>query len=105
VVSMSAPIMDPNMAAVKGKKIQWIGHSFHVFLPNPVASLAKEAGISGHQNLGFDMIPASVPCQHWNKGGAWKQVIEAGQADVMTLATREDIPDACIPKFVQLAVR
>jgi hypothetical protein len=104
VPSTGAPMMNSNMAAPKGKKIQWIGHSFHVFLPAPVAKLANEAGISGHQNLGFDMIPASVPCMHWNKGGAWKQAVQSGKADVMTLATREDVPDPCIPKFVQLAV-
>jgi hypothetical protein len=73
-------------------------------LPGPVGQLAKEAGITGHQNLGVDMIPASVPCQHWNKGGAVRQVLTEGTADVLTLATREDIPDPCIPKFVELAV-
>jgi hypothetical protein len=41
---------------------------------------------------------------HWNKGGAWKKTVQEGKADVMTLATREDVPDPCIPKFVQLAV-
>jgi len=89
--------------APNGKKIQWVGHSFHVFLPSPVASLAKEAGIKGHENLGTDFLPASVPCQHWNKGGAWKDVIQAGKADVLTIATREDAPDPCVPKFVKLA--
>jgi hypothetical protein len=102
--AMSAPIMSGNTMAPKGKKIQWTGHSFHAFLPMPVASLAKEAGIQGHTNLGLDMLPVSVPCQHWNDGGAWRQVITSGQADVLTIATREDLPDPCIPKFAQLAV-
>jgi hypothetical protein len=96
------PIM--NMAAAPGKKVEWVGHSFHVFLPTPVAQLAKEAGISGHQNLIVDFIPASVPCQHWNKGGEVQNILKAGTADVLTLSTREDVPDACIPKFVRLAV-
>jgi len=104
VASTGAPITHSNVALPKGKRVQWIGHSFHVFLPTPVAKLAKEAGIS-HQNLGFDMIPASVPCQHWNKGGSWKRTVQEGKADVMTLATREEVPDPCIPKFVQLAAK
>jgi hypothetical protein len=102
VPSTREPMM--NMAAPNGKKVEWVGHSFHVFLPGPVAQLAKEAGVVGHQNLGVDFIPASVPCQHWNKGGEVRNVLTAGKADVLTLSTREDVPDACIPKFVQLAV-
>jgi len=91
----------------KGKKIQWVGHSFHWFLPEPVAALAKEAGIQGHQTIGLDRIGASEPCQHWDKGGATnpvKENLKAGKADILTLATREKAPDPCIPKFVKLAV-
>jgi hypothetical protein len=91
----------------KGKKIQWVGHSFHWFLPEPVEKLAKEAGIVGHTNLGVDRIGASEPCQHWNKGGDTnpvKELLKTGAADILTLATREKAPDACIPKFIELAV-
>jgi len=96
----------------KGKAIQWVGHSFHVFLPQPVLKLAQEAGIKGHVNLGFDMIGASTPCQHWNKGGknptdtnTVKDVLKAGKADVLTLATQQAAPEECITKFANLAVR
>jgi hypothetical protein len=97
-------------SAPKGKKIQWMGHSFHFFLPEPVAKLAAEAGIEGHVTVGIDRIGASLPCQHWNKGGengtnAVKDVLKAGKADVLTLSTREPAPDQCIPKFANLAVR
>jgi hypothetical protein len=96
--------------APKGKKVQWMGHSFHFFLPEPVAKLAAEAGIEGHVTVGIDRIGASLPCQHWNKGGengtnAVKDVLKAGKADVLTLSTREPAPDQCIPKFANLAVR
>jgi hypothetical protein len=97
----------PRSAPPPGKKIQWVGHSFHWFLPNPVAQLAQEAGIQGHENIGIDRIGASLPCQHWNKGGetnAVKEALKAGKADVLTLATREPAPDECIAKFAQLAV-
>jgi hypothetical protein len=94
-------------AAPAGKNVQWVGHSFHWFLPEPVAKLAAEAGIKGHKNINVDRIGASLPCQHWNKGGTTntvKENLKAGKADVLTLATREPAPDECIPKFVKLAV-
>jgi hypothetical protein len=71
-----------------------------------------EAGIKGHKSLGFDMIGASTPCQHWNKGGknptdtnTVKEVLKAGRADVLTLATQQATPEECIAKFANLGVR
>jgi hypothetical protein len=99
------PAVGWEKAAPKGYKVQYVGHSFHVFVPTVMASLAKEAGISAHRSLGMDMIPASYPCQHWNKNpNTVKNVLNAGKADVLTLATRELAPDECIAKFAQLAV-
>jgi hypothetical protein len=97
--------VESQKAAPKGYKVQYVGHSFHQFLPSPMASLAKEAGIQGHQSLGMDFLPASYPCQHWNKNpNTVKNVLNAGKADVLTLSTRELAPDECIAKFAQLAV-
>jgi hypothetical protein len=108
LVALTSARPEPISQAVpKGKKIQYVGHSFHWLFPEPVAALAKEAGIVGHQTIGVDRIGASEPCQHWNKGGDTnpvKEVLKAGTADVLTLATREKAPDPCIPKFVELAV-
>jgi hypothetical protein len=107
--SAAAPAIG-TATAPKGKKVQWMGHSFHFFLPEPVAKLAQEAGIVGHETVGVDRIGASLPCQHWNKGGgengtnAVKDVLRAGKADVLTLSTREPAPDECIPKFARAAV-
>jgi hypothetical protein len=76
----------------KGKSIQWMGHSFHWFLPTPVAKLATEAGIRGHTNLGVDRIGASTPCQHWNKNpNPVKQMLASGKADVLTVATQQQV--------------
>lgn len=107
-------------AAPKGLKIQWVGHSFHMFLPSPVAKLAKEAGIKGHIDVGKDMIGGSSPCEHWNRaypeakqvggfveGGMGKtpggkdlrRTIDAGIPDVVTLATQQTMPEPCIGKF------
>src|ERR1700753_1797097 len=91
--------------APKGYKVQWVGHSFHVYLPGPVASLAQEAGIRGHTSLGNEFLPASYPCQHWNQNPTGvKAKLQAGKADVLTLSTRELAPDECIGKFAELAV-
>jgi hypothetical protein len=108
----------------KGLKVQWVGHSFHAFLPKPVAKLAAEANIKGHVNLGMDMLGGSTPCEHWNRafpedkvtsgwrgGGMGKtpggkdlrRVIDDGVADVLTLATQVTMPEPCIAKFVQKA--
>lgn len=114
--ALSSPVSSPlwpkprrSASAPKGKKIFWVGHSFHWFLPQPVALLAKEAGIEGHQDVGIDRIGASLPCQHWDRADASgtnvvKEALKAGKADVLTLATREQNPDQCIPKFAKLAV-
>jgi hypothetical protein len=109
-ICVKAQNMYPPANPPKGKSIQWVGHSFHFFLPEPVAKLAQEAGIKGHVNLGVDRIGASTPCQHWNKGSEngtnpVKDMLKSGKADVLTLATREQIPEPCIAKFTQLAVR
>jgi hypothetical protein len=85
-----------------------VGRTFVPLVPaKPVAQLAAEAGIEGHADVGIDRIGASLPCQHWNKGGETndvKEALKAGKADVLTLATRERAPDECIPKFVKLGV-
>jgi hypothetical protein len=113
-------------AAPKGLKIQWVGHSFHMFLPSPVAKLAKEAGITGHTDVGKDMLGGSSPCEHWNRaypeakqvggfvgGGMGKsaggqdlrRTIDAGIPDVVTLATQQTMPEPCIGKFAMKFVR
>jgi hypothetical protein len=107
-------------AAPKGLRIQWVGHSFHMFLPTPVAKLAREAGIEGHIDVGKDMLGGSSPCEHWNRaypeakqvggfvGGGMgnspggqdlRKTIDAGMVDVMTLATQQTMPEPCIGKF------
>lgn len=110
----------------KGLKIQWVGHSFHMFLPSPVAKLAKEAGIQGHMDVGKDMIGGSSPCEHWNRaypeakqvggfsGGGMgnspggqdlRKTLDAGTPDVVTLATQQAMPEPCIDKFGMKFVR
>jgi hypothetical protein len=105
-LASASPIMD-NTFAPKGYKIQFVGHSFHMFLPSPLALLAKEAKVSGHETLNFDMLPASYPEWHWSKMesgmGVVKQNLQ-GKADLLTLSTRELAPDPAIAKFADFAV-
>jgi hypothetical protein len=102
----ASPIIDTSVA-LKGYKIQFVGHSFHMFLPSPLASLAKEANIPGHETLNFDMLPASYPEQHWSKMQSGQGVVKQnlqGKADLLTLSTRELAPDPAIAKFADFAV-
>jgi hypothetical protein len=96
-------------AVPAGKKVQWVGHSFHIPLVQPVAQLAKEAGIQDHTTVNAEFMGASIPCQHWNRDNGKgtntvKENLIAGKVDYLTLASREPMPDACIPKFAELAV-
>jgi hypothetical protein len=103
----SAGPIGEHLATPKGYKIQFVGHSFHMFLPTPLASLAKEAKIPGHQTLNFDMLPASYPEQHWAKMQSGKGVVKQnlqGKADMLTLSTRELAPDPGVAKFADFAV-
>jgi hypothetical protein len=104
---VSASPIKENKVAPRGYKIQFVGHSFHMFLPTPLAALAREAQIPGHETLNFDMLPASYPEQHWSKmqsgSGVVKQNLQ-GRADMLTLATRELAPDPAIAKFADFAV-
>jgi hypothetical protein len=60
LLALSAIASTQSGSPPKGKSIQWVGHSFHQFLPTPVGKLAAEAGIKSHKSLGFDMIGAST---------------------------------------------
>jgi hypothetical protein len=119
VLTLSAAVSAQGTAP-NGLKIQWVGHSFHMFLPGPVAKLAREAGIQGHTDVGKDMLGGSSPCEHWNRaypeakqvggfvGGGMgnspggqdlRKIIDSGIPDVMTLATQQTMPEPCIGKF------
>lgn len=88
-----------------GVRMVSVGHSFHVFMPNILREMAAAAGIQGHVQAGLSSIGASRVIQHWNvaegKSKA-KEVLSAGQADVLTLAPIF-LPDEGIENFAKLA--
>lgn len=98
----------------EGQKVFFVGPSFHLFIVQPLITLAKEAGIKGHRVEGWDMIARSTPMQHWERGGGnskVKKALRTGNIDVLTLASarwaqrrRVTMPEAGIDLFADMAV-
>lgn len=99
----------------EGQRVFFVGHSLHLFIVRPLITLAREAGITGHTVLGWDMISRSTPMLHWEKGGSdnkVKKALRTGQVEVLTLASqrwarriRVTLPEPGIDLFADLAVR
>lgn len=89
-----------------GLRIATAGHSFHVWLPGLLSETAKNAGITGHTQVGLSSIGGSRTIQHWDAEGARqkiKPVLMEGGADVLTLSPIF-LPDAGIENFVKLGL-
>ena len=72
-----------------GQAVFICGHSFHVFIPQSLAALAKEAGFTDHSQAGLSSIGGSRPIQHWELPEAnnpAKQALRRGKVDILTLA-------------------
>jgi hypothetical protein len=95
-----------------GKRIYFVGHSFHMFIVRPLIYLAREAGIKGHWAEGWDMIGGSTPTQHWERAASdegadeneVKQALRTGRVEVLTLASNVIVPEPAIDLFADLAV-
>lgn len=108
---MSRPI-------VTGQQYVMATHSFNVFIgPNrrtgdagPLAALAAEAEIPGHENLAVQMIGGSTPMQHWNQGGGddteniAKVALRSGGVDVLTMSPNATMPEPGIDLFGDLMI-
>jgi hypothetical protein len=93
-------------------------HSFNVFIgPNsrtgdvgPLAKLAHEAELAGHENLGIQMIGGSTPMQHWNQGDGddtrnlAKVGLGKGGVDVFTMSPNARMPEEGIDLFGDLMI-
>ena len=98
----------------EGQRVLFVGHSLHLFIVRPLITLAKEAGITDHRVVGWDMISRSTPMQHWERGGRdnkVKQMLRTGTIDVLTLAAARwarrrlvRMPEPGIDLFADLAV-
>ncbi|MDZ4404258.1 hypothetical protein [Prosthecobacter sp.] len=89
-----------------GLRILTAGHSFHVWLPGLLIEATKNAGITGHTQVGLSSIGGSRTIQHWDAQGdkqKIKPVLMEGKADVLTLSPIF-LPDAGIENFVKLGL-
>ena len=93
---------------IKGQRVFYTGHSFHMFVVPKVEQLVKSAGISDHKLLGSQSIGGSRVHQHWDlpaeKNNA-KKALATGQVDVFTMAPHLEIPDRGIDSFFELALK
>ena len=94
--------------APAGQRVFVTAHSFHAFISQRLASLAKVAGIENHQLAGLQSIGGSKVKQHWeladDKNKA-KAALTAGEVDVLTMSPHMTyMPDEGIDHFVELGL-
>jgi hypothetical protein len=90
----------------KGQRVFTCAHSFHQFVPNLLAEMAKSAEIKGHVQVGMSSIGGSRIIQHWDvKDDKFKskEALMSGNVDVLTLSPIF-LPDPGIENFTKLAL-
>lgn len=91
---------------LKGQRIFFSGHSFHVFMPKILGDMAERAKIKGHTQVGLSSIGGSRVIQHWNvpdEKNKAKEALKSGKVDVFTMSPIY-LPDEGIENFVKLGV-
>ena len=94
--------------SVPGLRVFVMGHSFHMFISQPLASLAAAAGILGHHLVGRQSIGGSRVIQHWNlpdEKNMAKAALREGKVDVLTMSPNWVVPDEGIERFVELGLK
>ena len=102
--SLAAPASQPT-SLPGGLRVFTAGHSFHVWVADILADMAKSAGIEGHKEAGLSSIGGSTVLQHWDVPDGKnkiKEALVAGNVDVLTLSPIW-LPDEGIEKFARLA--
>ena len=88
-----------------GLRVYTAGHSFHYWVADIVADMARGAGIQGHKVAGISCIGGSRVIQHWDvpdDKNDLKKALTAGTVDVLTLSPIW-LPDEGIEKLARLA--
>lgn len=91
---------------VKGQRVATCAHSFHAFVYPLLAEAARNAGIQGHENVGYSLIGGSRVIRHWDVAddkNEVKRALRAGGVDVLTLSPIW-MPDEGIEKFATLGL-
>lgn len=100
-------IADETKPIDKGQRVFTTGHSFHVFVPGILNSLARSAEIKDHVQVGTSSIGGSRVIQHWDvadeKNTSKKALID-GKVDVLTMSPIY-LPDDGIERFVELGLK
>lgn len=95
--------------APKGQRVFITAHSFHNFVGQRLGSLAKAAGIEGHELVGLQMIGGSKTKQHWDlaeEKNKAKAALTEGKVDVLTMAPHMTfMPDDGIDQFIELGLQ
>lgn len=86
-----------------GQTVYSCGHSFHMFMPNILAEIARSAGVADHKQVGASSIGGSYTHQHWAKEGPGSAKVQLPELkpNVLTLAPIY-LPDDGIENFVKL---
>ena len=90
-----------------GQRVFVTAHSFHIFVADRLAPLAKAAGITGHELVGKQMIGGSRVRQHWDlpdRKNPAKAALIAGDVDVLTMSPNWLLPDDGITLFTDLGL-
>lgn len=90
-----------------GQRVFVMGHSFHIFVADRLTSLAKAAGICGHELAGRQMIGGSSVRQHWDLADGRNEAkarLLAGDVDVLTMSPNWLVPDDAIALFTDFGV-
>ena len=100
---------DPSVAVPPGgQRVFVTAHSFHIFVAERLAPLAKAAGITGHELVGKQMLGASRVRQHWDLADRMnpaKKSLIAGDVDVLTMSPNWMVPDDGIALFTELGLK
>src|SRR5262249_13059814 len=93
-------------SATAGRRVYFVGHSFHMFIVRPLIYLARQAGVEGHWAEGWGMIGGSTPTPHRERGGggnAGEAALRSGRAAVLPVATTVFVPAPAIDLFADRA--
>jgi uncharacterized membrane protein len=90
----------------QGQRTFTIGNSFHWWVPDPLAALARDAGIKDHLHFGVSPIGGSKVIQHWDLPEEKNHAKKSLRKDKISLLTMSGMypPDDGIEKFVRLGL-
>ena len=97
----------PGPAPLAGQRVFATAHSFHIFVADRLAPLAKAANITDHELVGKQMIGGSRVRQHWDlpdRKNPAKAALIAGDVDVLTMSPNWLLPDDGISLFTDLGL-